>query len=208
MTSNPERPVWFSALEPYVESDLNVSLKKPIMLPSGEVVESIPGVFMRFPRWSGSPFVDDFGKKSAAMIELEGEHLFAELAVLRLLEKEDWEGRWVNTYSGRGEVWKFLTEWQDVPRREQVSRPIRDERARKLLSRIAAANEPKRYAGCWDTFAWRDSDYVFLESKRQAPKYKDVVKEEQEDWLRVALSLPDTSLSVGSFGFVQWDYWT
>jgi hypothetical protein len=142
------------------------------------------------------------------MIELDGEHLFAELAVLRLLEKERWQGRWVNTYSGRGEVWKFLTEWQDVPRRDQASRFIREEQPRDLLSRIAAANGTKRYAGCWDTFAWRGSDYVFLESKRQAPKCKDVVKEEQEDWLRAALLRTDAALSPESFGFVQWDYQT
>lgn len=207
MTLSSGYPIWFSALEPYVEqADLRVQLEKPFTLPSGEVLESIAGVFMRFPKRSGSPFVDDFGKKSAAMIELHGEHLFAELAVLRLLEKAGWHGRWVNTYSGRGEVWKFLTEWKDVPRRDQVSRFIREDKPRDLLSRIAAANGTKRYTGCWDTFAWRGSDYVFLESKRQTPKYKDVVKEEQEDWLRAALLRIDAPLSLNSFGFVQWDY--
>jgi hypothetical protein len=40
-------------------------------------------VFMRFPKWTGAPFVDDFGRKSAAMIDLDCEHLFPELAVLR-----------------------------------------------------------------------------------------------------------------------------
>jgi hypothetical protein len=168
MTPSAARPAWFAALEPYIENpDLPVRLSRPIVLASGEVVETVPGVFVRFPQWKGAPFMDDFGKKSAAMVELDGEHLFAELAVLRLLEKEGWQGRWVNPYGGRGEVWKYLTEWRDVPRGEQTSRSILEHAPRDLLSRLAAASGT-RYAGCWDVFAWRGSEYVFLESKRQA----------------------------------------
>ena len=175
-------------------------------MPAGQLIHDVPGVFIRFPKWAGEPFVDDFGKKAAGMVELAREHLFAELAVLRLLEKEGWSGRWVNTYSGRGEVWKYLTEWRDVPRNEQKNRPIEDAEPRQLLARIAGLNKPARYAGCWDTFAWRASDIVFLECKRTAPKYKDVVKKEQEDWLRSALYLGDPRVSLNSFCFVQWDY--
>jgi hypothetical protein len=185
---------------------LRAPLKLPIHLPGGRMVQDVHAVFMRFPQWTGSPFMDDFGKKSTALVNVEGEHLFAELAVLRLLEKEGWKGRWVNTYSGRGEVWKYLTEWRDVPRSEQKTRPIEESEPRQLLAKVAALNKPARYAGCWDTFAWRGDDYVFLECKRTVPTNKELVKKEQEDWLRSALYLGDRRLSVDSFCFVQWDY--
>jgi hypothetical protein len=186
--------------------DLRVTLKTPITLPAGRVINEVPAVFMRFPRWAGESFLDDFGKKASAMIEIDGEHLFAELAVLRLLENNGWSGRWVNTYSGRGEVWKYLTEWRDVPRAEQKMRPIEDAEPRQVLARIAGLNKPARYAGCWDTFAWKGSDFAFLECKRTAPKYKGLMKSEQEDWLRSALYLGDPRVRIDSFCFVQWDY--
>ena len=79
MTATQAR--WFSALAPYVErDDLVVELANPFLTPTGERVDSVPSVFVRFPMWRGEPFVDDLGKKTAAMIELDGEHLFAELA--------------------------------------------------------------------------------------------------------------------------------
>jgi hypothetical protein len=204
---NTAAPAWLSALRPFVEQDdLRVGLKTPITMPSGQMIHDVPGVYMRFPRWTGPAFVDDFGKKTAGLVDLAGEHVFAELAVLRLLENEGWSGRWVNTYSGRGEVWKYLTEWRDVPRQEQRNRPLEDAEPRQLLARIAGLNKPARYAGCWDTFAWRGSNVVFLECKRTTPKYKDVVKKEQEDWLRSALYMGNARVSLNSFCFVQWDY--
>jgi len=205
--SSSSDPAWLAALRPCIErDDLRVELKTPITMPSGRIIQDVAGVFMRFPKWTGTPFSDDFGKKAAGLVQLDDEHLFAELAVLRLLEKAGWTGRWVNTYSGRGEVWKYLTDWRDVPRAEQRNRPIEDAEPRQLLARVAGLNKPARYAGCWDTFAWRGTDMAFFECKRTAPKYKDLVRKEQEDWLRSALYAGDRRLSLDSFCFVQWDY--
>jgi hypothetical protein len=204
--TSSSNPTWLSAFAPFVEREFRVELKVPITMPAGRMIHDVPGVFMRFPQWTGEPFVDDFGKKSAAMVELDGEHLFAELAILRLLEKDGWTGRWVNTTGGGGEVWKFLTEWKDVVRSEQRNRPIEDAEPRQLLARIAGFNKPRRYKGCWDTFAWRGAEFAFVESKRTSPKYKDVVNKEQEEWLRSALYVGDRRISEESFCFVQWDY--
>jgi hypothetical protein len=204
--TSSSNPTWLSAFAPFVEREFRVELKVPITMPAGRMIHDVPGVFMRFPQWTGEPFVDDFGKKSAAMVELDGEHLFAELAILRLLEKDGWTGRWVNTTGGGGEVWKFLTEWKDVVRSEQRNRPIEDAEPRQLLARIAGFNKPRRYKGCWDTFAWRGTEFAFVESKRTSPKYKDVVNKEQEEWLRSALYVGDRRISEESFCFVQWDY--
>ncbi len=199
-------PSWIAALSPFVERAARVALKLPITLPAGRMIHDVAGVFVRFPRWTGAPFADDFGKKSAAMVELNGEHLFAELAILRLLERDGWSGRWVNTYGGAGEVWKYLTEWKDVARADQKNRPIEDAEPRQLLARIAGFNKPRRYKGCWDIFAWRNSEFAFVECKRTAPKSKEVVNKEQEEWLRSALYIGDRRISEESFCFVQWDY--
>lgn len=205
--ASSDPPPWLPALAPYVErDDLRIPLAAPITLPVGTIVTEVPGVFMRFPRWGGEPFADDFGKKAAAMVELGGEHLFAELAVLRLLESDGWSGRWVNTYSGGGEVWKYLTEWRDVPRQEQKNRPLEEAEPRQLLAQIAGMNRPARYAGCWDTFAWRGSSFAFFECKRMARTGKDTVKPAQVEWLRSALYLGDPRLKLSSFCVVHWDY--
>ncbi|MGH7459447.1 MAG: hypothetical protein ACREMA_00265, partial [Longimicrobiales bacterium] len=83
-------PAWISALAPFTEREVRVELKVPVTLPAGRMIPDVAGVYLRLPLWAGAPFADDFGKKSAAMVELDGEHLFAELAILRLLEKEGW----------------------------------------------------------------------------------------------------------------------
>ena len=206
-TNNNNAATAISALRPYIElDDQRVELRVPITMPAGRVIKELPAVFMRFPRWDGPAFVDDLGRKATALVEFDGEHLFAELAVLRLLEQAGWNGRWVNTYSGKGEVWKYLTEWKDLPRGEQRSRPIEEAEPRQLLAAVAGLNKPARYKGCWDVFAWKGSEVAFVQCKRTAPKYKDVVSKEQEDWVRSALYLGDRRVSLESFCFVEWDY--
>jgi hypothetical protein len=199
-------PAWISAFAPYLEREFQVELKTAISFPAGRVIREVPAALLGFPMWQGPPFVDDFGKKSAAMIELDGEHLFPELAVLRLLEKDGWEGRWVSTYSAGAEVWKYLTRWDDVPRADQKTRPIQEDEPRQLLARLAGFNKPRRYKGCWDVFAWRGGEIAFVECKRASSKNTDVVSKEKEEWVRSALFLGDPRLTVDSFCFVQWDY--
>ena len=200
-------PSWLPALRPFVErDDFRVELKTPIHMPSGRIIRDVAGVFMRFPKWTGEAFVDDFGKKAAAFVDLEGEHTFAEIAVLKLLEKDGWSGRWVNTQGGKGEVWKYLTEWRDVPRDDQRNRVIEDAEPRQLLAKVAGLNKPARYRGCWDVYAWRGGDVAFIECKRNTGKSPDVISKDQEDWLRSALYTGDERISLESFGFVQWDY--
>jgi len=196
---------WFSALAPYVErDDPLVELARPFLRPTGERVDSVPSVFMRFPLWRGAPFTDDLGKKTAAMIDLDGEHVFAELAILRLLERDGWEGRWIHA-TGSGEISRYISEWRDVPRAEQKSRPIQHDGARALLYAIADRSG-NRYGGCWSLFAWRGDSYAFFETKRQGPKDKEKLKPAQEAWVRAALSLKQQAMAARDFALVQWEY--
>jgi hypothetical protein len=196
---------WFPALAPYVErDDLVVELANPFLRPTGERVGAVPSVFVRFPMWRGASFADDLGKKTAAMIDVNGEHLFPELGILRLLEREGWEGRWIHTTSS-GEITKYITEWRDVSRQEQRSRPIQHDGARALLYAIADRSG-NRYGGCWSLFAWRENSYGFFETKRQNAKEKEKLKPAQEAWVRAALSLREQTMSASDFALVQWDY--
>jgi hypothetical protein len=204
--SEPQAPAWTQALLPYAErSDYRVPLKVPIHMPSGRMIGDVAGVYLRLPRWEGAPFADDFGKKAAGMVELDGEHLFAEIAVLRLLEREGWSGRWVNTYSAKGEVWKYLTRWDDVPRADQRNRVIEEEDPRVVLAGVARRAN-KRYAGCWDVYAWRGDDFAFLQTKRGAPTAKAELGAAQAEWLHTALLFGDPRVTLASFAVVHWDY--
>jgi hypothetical protein len=199
-------PSWIDSLRPVAErADYRVPLKTPIHMPSGRMIHDVPGIFLRLPQWQGEPFVDDFGKKAGGMIELHGEHLFPELAVLRLLERDGWEGRWVNTQGAKGEVWKFLTRWDDVPREQQRTRNIEEEEPRRVLAKIASSRK-KRYAGCWDVYAWRNGEFAFLDLRRGAPGPKDEVKADRIDWLHTALLFGDERIKVDSFAVVSWEF--
>lgn len=196
---------WYQALSPYVErDDLVVELARPFLRPTGERVDSVPSVFVRFPQWQGASFADDLGKKGAAMIDLDGEHLFPELAILRLLERDGWEGRWIHANTS-GEITKYITEWRDVSRQEQRSRPIQHDGARATLYAIADRSG-NRYGGCWSVFAWRGDSYAFFEAKRQSARAKEKLKSAQEAWVRAALSLREQVMAPLDFALVQWDY--
>ncbi len=150
-------------------------------LPSGTVL-SVPTQSLRFKRWAGAPIADTYGGK--ALIDSDGVPKFAELAVLRLLQKQGWDGRWVDTYRG-----KFRTGWPDVsplPPQQQA-----------LFDRIVTANGGRK--GCWDVFAWRDESVLFVECKRTG---KDKIRDSQVGWLAAAITV---GVLTDSFIVVEWD---
>lgn len=196
---------WFRALAPYVDrDDLVVELAHPFLTASGERVDAVPSISVRLPMWTAAPFVDDLGKKTAAMVDLDGEHLFAELALLRLLERDGWQGRWIHTNAG-GEITRYLTEWRDVSRQEQKNRPIQHDAARATLYAIADRSG-NRFAGLWPVIAWREQDIMFFELKRQPPKDRERLKPAQEAWVRAACTLRQNALAARNFALVQWEY--
>ncbi len=208
MPASPEQqPAWMPALASALVEVVRVPLATHIHTRLGNPIPDVAGAIVRFPQWTGPAFVDDFGRKGGAMVELEGEHLFPELAVLRLLERQGWEGRWVTTTGGKhGEIFKLMTRWVDAPRADQRHVPIEDAAARQLLTGIAHANKPARFAGCWGVFAWRGGQYLFLECRRVAGAKIDPVKDKQVEWMRMALASQPGVLRPDSFCVVQWEY--
>ncbi len=174
-------------------------LSPPVTLASGETLEPITTFFVPLDQWKGAAFQHDFGKKSAAMVDVDAEHLFAELAIVRILAKEGWDGRWVSTY-GAGNTANFWTRWQDIGR-SQPSEALPAEQARLFEAlRVRNGGSPN---GAWDVFAWKDGTYLFGECKR---KNKDAVRGTQRRWLESALNLGHEGVSAESFAFITWDY--
>src|SRR5215203_4900849 len=91
MTSYPEQ------LMPVKEENLR--------LPSGIAVQ-IPKAAPLFRLWSGEFTGDTYGNKP--LLDVDGTPMFAELAILRLFQKDGWEGVWVDTFRK-----KYRTSWGD-----------------------------------------------------------------------------------------------
>lgn len=106
------------------------------------------------------------------LVDIDGEPVFGELAIVRLLEKDGWTAVWADTFHGR----KF---WKDMPHKsEPVSPP---EVIRSAYDRIA---ERKGGAsGCFDVIAWKGDRVKWLEYK--GPRDKPNMNEAK--WIDAAL---------------------
>ncbi len=151
-----------------------------LTLSSGRVV-SLPKATPVFQLWHGPASVDTYGNKP--LINLDGEVVYAELAILRLFQAEGWQGVWVDTY--RRKMRTSITEY--------VSLPVEQE---KLLQQIYQTAQTR--AGCLDVFCWRHDTVLFAESKR---KRRDQIRHTQRKWLEGAMAL---GLSPDSFLLVEW----
>ena len=118
------------------------------------------------------------------MIELRGEMVFPEPAILRIFESAKWEGRWIDSYRRR-----FLTGYWPEP----ISLPLPAER-QATLDRIRA--ESGGSGGCFDVFCWRRDRVVFAESK-----WHDRILPTRTRWLESALRW---GVLAASFFIVQW----
>jgi hypothetical protein len=126
----------------------------------------------RFQRWPQPHDFDTYGGKP--LLNLNGEPLFAELVLLRLLERQGYKGVWVDTFRT-----KF---WQGLP---GLAAPVVPE-----LIILDAYNKIYRLkggpgAGCFDIIAYREGHFVFAELKR---KTKDAIRPTQVEWLEAALN--------------------
>jgi hypothetical protein len=155
-----------------------------VKLQSGPVVQ-IPKCFVRFRPWIGKPIQNTYGGK--AVLEFAGEPVFAELAALRILQQDSWEGVWVDSFRR-----KFRG---DLPERANAcDLPLK---AKNLFDAIVAIKGSR--GGCWDVFAWRQNEFLFAESKRRK---RDSMRPSQYRWLDAAIQV---GLPLSSFLIVEWD---
>ncbi len=150
-------------------------------LPSGMVVP-VATCFRHFKLWRGSPILDTYGGK--AVLDYNGEPLFAELAILRLIQEGGWQGVWIDTFRQ-----KFR---QSLPPHSCDLPP----RAQSFLDQ---ANQGRKWrSGCSDVLAWDDGRYLFVEAKH---KGKDRIRKTQREWLESALN---SGVPLESFLIFEW----
>lgn len=147
-------------------------------------------------RWKGKAIQNTFGGK--ALIDVNGNATFAELAIVDYLKKDGWNARWVETF-GRPRMDPFmLTAWNDVCLKEQIHVPITDVEIYETLIGIAKLNGNK-FGGCWDVVAWKNGYIIFLEAKRNK---RDRIRSSQINWLKASLTY---GLNCNNFIIIQWD---
>ena len=151
-------------------------------LPSGLDVQ-IPKAAPVFRPWSGEFTGDTYGNKP--LLDIDGVPMFAELAILRLFQRDGWNGVWVDTFRK-----KYRTSWGEAG----VVRLSGD----KLQLLKAIHQRAGSASGCFDVFCWKNDFVVFAESKRRS---KDEIKQTQLAWLEAAMG---TGLDASAFLIVEW----
>lgn len=153
-------------------------------LPSGGKIH-IPKSRPTFKRWTGRFEGDTYGNKP--ILDVDGEPMFAELAILRIFQRDGWDGVWVDTFSR-----KYRTAWG-----EDGGVKLSGDRLRLLKTIHQRAGSA---SGCFDVFCWKGERVLFAESKRRS---KDRIRETQLRWLEAALQ---ARLEPSSFLVVEWSF--
>lgn len=149
-----------------------------------------------FEKWEGTPIKNTFGGKT--LLNINTKPSFAELVIVELFVKEDWEARWICTY-GRGKQNPlFLKVWKDDNLKNQENYPIKECWVMNILNEVASLNG-NSFSGCWDVVAWRNDKIIFAESKRLK---KDSIRQTQINWFEAGLK---NGLNEENFLIVQWD---
>jgi len=169
MNTNPLMPYSLSSAE--------------LKLPSGETA-LISKCSRLFLRWQGTPISDTYGGK--AVLDFNGEPVFAELAILGVLRESGWDGVWVDTYRRKFRR-SMPPDYCDLP-----------SHAHELYDRIRRANGGK-VSGCFDVLAWKGQDYLFVEAKRRS---KDFTRRTQRAWIEAALN---SGIPLDSLLICEWD---
>jgi hypothetical protein len=164
-------------------ASLHPTTTETMKLPSGRVV-AFPKATTTFAPWRGDPVDKTYGRKT--ILDFEGSPAFAELVILWTLQKEGWQGVWVDSFRRA-----FRTGyWNSEPQRTLPQKP-------SCLSE-EIWNLAKAPSGVWDVFCWQDDKVLFSESKRAR---KDTIRPSQLLFAESALNI---GLPLDSFLFVEW----
>ena len=126
-----------------------------------------------FDPWPEHHNLDTYGGKQ--ILKLENEPLFAELVILRLLEKQGYQGVWVDTYRN-----KF---WRQLP---CLSIPVEPDKLLLDVIDKIYLNKGGRRSGCFDIIAYRDTSFVFAELKKCKA---DRIRQSPIEWFMAAQTI-------------------
>lgn len=122
-------------------------------------------------------------------ILLDGERTWAEFALVRLLERAGWEGRWIKNWTGGREFCLDVDRSSPLPAVAATS-----------FDQIHQQAAALRGTGSWDVFAWSGRDVLFIESKQH--RSSDALNLNQRTWLEAAL---EVGVSSSRFAVVEYD---
>ena len=97
----------------------------------------IKKINIKFKKWVGNPIQYTYGHKE--VLDMDGTPLFAELAYLRILKKDGWEGVWVDSFGK-----KFRNK---MPLEKSEGAKIPDDKIRLL---IKLWKKVGKFKGTWD----------------------------------------------------------
>ena len=126
-----------------------------------------------------------FGSPSRCGLQFNEQPSWAEFILLRLLEQDGWTGAWVKNWGGRA-FWQDVLEDIELP-------PLAAARFREIEKSTGGNG-----GGCWDIFASRGDEFLFIESKQRG---NDNIRPTQRVWIESAL---DQGIPLSSFAIVEW----
>ena len=154
----------------------------PAVLPSTRRVVQVPVYVRAEVPWTGPPTRRSGAIPSKPLYTLDGEPIYPELLVVRLLERAGWGAAWRKTWNG-------VAYWRDV---DEVAEP-----GAMALSIVQQVSRQAGYDGSWDIVAWRDRELRLLCSRAGGGQR---VSAYMADWLDTALRM---GLPLGCFAVVE-----
>jgi hypothetical protein len=151
-----------------------------VVLPNSSRSVAVPTVLRRETRWTGDVDEPFRVMSNKPALTFRDRYLYAEFVVLRLLEQAGWTGVWVKNWHGRA----F---WTDI------NTPMALTPAQAQLFETIERSTGNDRGGCWDIFAWRGSEVLFVESKQRS---NDHIRPSQAIWLERAL---ENGVPISSF---------
>lgn len=137
-----------------------------------------------FKPWTSARVNDTYGNKM--VLDFYGKPEFAELGILRLMERSGWRGVWVDTYRNKFRTRYWPKDAVDLP-------PKQDDLLKRIREKVGSR------AGCFDMFCWKGNRFVFIEAKR---RHKDKIRGTQKKWLQAAIL--KCHVPFKSFLIVEW----
>jgi hypothetical protein len=134
---------------------------------------SIEKYIFEFSEYNKTNELNNYGGKK--FLDYNGEPVFAELLLLKILEANNYIGVWVDTY--RNKFWTSLT--------EEINKNELNTEIKTVIENIYKLKGGKK-SGCFDVVAYKENEYIFVELKRGK---KDVIQNSQIEWLKSAKKL-------------------
>lgn len=132
-------------------------------------------------------------------VKINDKILFGELAILHLLETDNWQGIWIDSYLRR--LWKTMP-YQTADQMTLDDLPLRPRLLfNKVLRRNLTGEGKPTWKGFFDVLAWNEAgEYAFLEFKGEGDR-RDGLAPDQEVWAKRAVDagVAQNSLFLVSF---------